>query len=274
MLNILVSYAYLNKSLLDILERNKSCVRFVLDSGAFTAWKSGNSISVDDYCNFIEALPSTPWRYFTLDKIGDPEGSKKNYDIMLKRGFKPIPIFTRGENIKMLEEYYSTSDVVGIGGLVRTPNNKGFINGIMRYVGKRHCHWLGFTSTDYLKRYKPYMCDSSSWTGALIYGRMELYDKNGEFVSCSKDTFIKKPPLDVLRLLKEFEVNPADLAVASNWKNSGKGDYPTEKVAFRSFVKFQRDIGKNLGTKMFMAVASDWQARLAIEAYNFWEAKR
>lgn len=272
-LNLLVAYPYMSKQVVDVLASNQEKIRFVLDSGAFTAWKAKKEIKLDDYCRFIESLPFEPWRYFTLDVIGDPHKSMENYKIMLDRGFKPVPIFTRGECPSVLDEYYKTSDVVGIGGLVGTKANKGFVNGIMQHVAGRKVHWLGFTSTDYIKFYKPYMCDSSSWASALIYGSVKLYDKAGRFVSCSKKDFINKPSESVLRILKEYEIDTAEFASAGNWKNSGKGDYPTEKVAFRSFVKYQRDITKHTGTLMFMAVASDWQAKLANDAYDFWERK-
>lgn len=273
-LNILVAYPYMTPPVQKILMENQGHIRFVLDSGAFTAWKAGKPIALDDYCRFIESLPFAPWRYFTLDVIGDPHASMQNYETMLKRGFKPVPIFTRGEDLSVLDDYYKTSDVVGIGGLVGTGGNKGFVNGIMRSVGKRKVHWLGFTNIDYLKHYRPYMCDSSSWAGALIYGSMKLFDKAGRFVTCSKQDFMKKPSADLLRILKEYEVDPSELAIAGSWKNSGKGDYPTEKVAFRSFVKYQRNITKHLGTRMFMAVTSNWQVKLAIDAYQFWERKQ
>lgn len=273
-LNLLVAYPYMKKPTIEVLAENQDCIRFVLDSGAFTAWKAGKSVNIDDYCRFIDSLPFKPWRYFTLDVIGDPEASMKNYEIMLKRGYNPVPIFTRGEDPSVLDDYYKTSDVVGIGGLVGTGGNKGFVNGIMNHVAGRKVHWLGFTSVDYIKYYKPYMCDSSSWVMALTYAQMKLYDKGGRFVSLSKKDFMTHPKPDAIRLLREYELNPADFAISSNWKNSGKGTYPTEKAAFRSFVKFQRDIHMNVGTKMFMAVSCDWQVKLSLEAYQFWKGKR
>lgn len=273
-LNLLVAYPYMKAQTINALVGCQSQVRFVLDSGAFTAWKAGKEVNIDEYCKFIESLPFKPWRYFTLDVIGDPHKSLKNYEIMLNRGFNPVPIFTRGEDPSVLDDYYKTSDVVGIGGLVGTKGNKGFVNGIMDHVGKRKVHWLGFTSVDYIKYYKPYMCDSSSWVMALTYAQMKLYDKGGKFISLSKQDFMKSPSADAIRLLREYDLNPSDFAVASNWKNSGRGNYPTEKAAFRSFVKFQRDIELNVKTKMFMAVSSDWQVNLSVEAYNFWENKR
>ncbi|CAB4133818.1 hypothetical protein UFOVP263_13 [uncultured Caudovirales phage] len=273
-LNLLVAYPYMKPSTIAALNACQSQTRFVLDSGAFTAWKAGKEVNIDEYCRFIETLPFKPWRYFTLDVIGDPARSMKNYETMLKRGFNPVPIFTRGEHPSVLDDYYKTSDVVGIGGLVGTGGNKGFVNGIMKHVGKRKVHWLGFTSVDYIKFYKPYMCDSSSWVMALTFAQMKLYDKGGKFISLAKKDFMTQPKPEAIRLLKEYDLNPADFAISANWKNSGKGNYPTEKAAFRSFVKFQRDIQINVQTKMFMAVSSDLQVNLSVEAYNFWEGKR
>ena len=273
-LNILVAYPYMDKRTTELLTANQDRLRFLLDSGAFTAWKAGKEIKVDDYCRFIDSLPIKPWRYFTLDAIGDPHKTLKNYETMLERGYNPVPIFTRGESLEIIDHYYKTSDVVGVGGLVGTKGNRGFVNGVMQRVGDRKVHWLGFTSMDYIKRYRPYMCDSSSWIGALRYAQMKLYDKNGIFVSCSKKDFQKMPNQNVLRLLREYEVDIKSLSLSSNWKNSGCGKYPVEKVAFRSYVKLQNDVERNIRTKMFMAIASDCQVKLTVEAHIFWRGKK
>ena len=63
-LNTLIAYPYLKPDAVEMLRARADQVRFVLDSGAFTAWKSGNPIALDDYCRFIEGLPIKPWRYF------------------------------------------------------------------------------------------------------------------------------------------------------------------------------------------------------------------
>lgn len=273
-LNLLLAYPYMDRATETLLAAKKDEIRFVLDSGAFTAWKAGKSIQIDDYCRFVEGMTFEPWRYFTLDVIGDPEASLKNYDLMVARGFKPLPIFTRGEDPSVIDYYYSTSDVVGIGGLVGTKGNKGFINGIMSHVGRRKVHWLGFTSVEFLKHYRPYMCDSSSWASALIYASLKIYAGKGRFISCTKKDFAKRPRQEILDVLDEYEIDPRELAKESNWKNSGVGNYPTEKIAFRSYVRYQRDIEANLKTKMFMAVSCEWQAKLSLEAFEFWEARQ
>ena len=59
-LNILIAYPYFSKSPDAYIKslnniKNKK-FRFLLDSGAFTAWKAGNEINIDDYCSFLENL--------------------------------------------------------------------------------------------------------------------------------------------------------------------------------------------------------------------------
>jgi hypothetical protein len=272
-LNLLLAYPYLKAPALEALRQAGSRVRFLLDSGAFTAWKSGSPIALDDYCRFLERLPVTPWRYFTLDVIGDPKASLANYEIMRRRGFKPMPIFTRGDEPDILEYYYSTSDVVGIGSGVGTPKRRGFINGVMTLAKGRRVHWLGFTDVDYLKYYRPYMADSSTWATALQYAVLKLYDRNGRSFKVSKQDFARRPSPDVRRILDTYEISPSVLAVKGNWKNSGSGKYPIEWATLRSSVRCQLDVGRALDTHLFMAVTSDMQIRLALDAYDFWQAR-
>jgi hypothetical protein len=264
-LNILVAYPYMKPPVIEILKNNQEHVRFLLDSGAFTAWKSGKPIELDDYCKFIEGLPFKPWRYFTLDKIGDAEGSYKNYEIMLRRGFTPIPIFTRGENILMVDEYYKTSDVLGVGGLVGTSGNKGFVKGIMAKIGDRKAHWLGFTEKNFVAHYKPYMCDSSSWEGGARFGSFSLYAGGGKYISLNRKDFTEKPSLDICKKLKDYDVDVYDLAKESNWHG---GRSINRILNARSAVKASLDIEKKLGTKQFCACTTGLALNLLIEGYD------
>lgn len=272
--NILISYYYIDNRMIDKLSENKDTTRFLLDSGAFSAWKAGKTIKVDDYCNFIEKITPTinPWRYFTLDVVGDPLKTQENYEIMLKRGFKPIPIFTRGENISSIDDFYKNSDVVGIGGLVQTKKNKQFVNAVMKKIGKRKVHWLGFTKINYLKHYKPYMCDSSTPTFAFRYARLGLYVGNGKFISYGKSDFLKKPNATITRIFKELEVDPKIFSKSENWKNTGIVCKPNdfENAVYRSYVKYQLEVEKNLGTKLFIACATTWQLYSALSGHGFW----
>lgn len=264
-LNLLVAYPYLKKDVINLISENEQHIRFLLDSGAFTAWKAGKPILLDDYCRFIESLPFKPWRYFTLDVIGNPHESLKNYEIMLSRGFKPVPIFTRGEDIKMIDEYYKTSDVVGIGGLVGTEGGKGFVKGIMNVVGDRKVHWLGFTNKVFVSHYKPYMCDSSSWEGGARFGQFSLYVNNGNYVNLKRTDFKKRPSDQVCTLLRDYNVSVSDLSKEESWRG---GRSINRILNARSAVRASLDIEKKLGTKQFCAAATNLAVSLLVEGFK------
>lgn len=252
-LNLLAAYPYVSQPLISELKKGGDDIRFLLDSGAFTAWKAGKPIKLDDYCRFIESLPIKPWRYFTLDVIGDAEASMRNYETMLERGFKPVPIFTRGENLEALDYYYQTSDVVGIGGLVGTRGNKGFINGVMKAVGKRRVHWLGFTSLEYLKKYRPYMCDSSTWESGARYATIQLYMGGGQFEIIKKQDFASRLNERVLKRIKRLGFDPFVLRKSESWAG---GPSVSRNLCAASGVAFSVDVEKNLGTRLFNALTT------------------
>jgi hypothetical protein len=259
LLNVLVAYPYATPPMLKRLAEYRDSIRFVLDSGAFTAWKAGKPIELDDYCRFLEQLPVKPWRYFLLDVIGDPHGTMRNYETMLKRGFKPVPIFTRGEDPIVLEDYYKTSEVVGIGGLVGTRRNRGFVNGIMKHVGNRKVHWLGFTVPEFVLHYRPYMCDSSSFDSPLRFGILSLYVGRGKMIKVRSKDFIARPSQDVIDAVRRYGEDPAKLALKSEWVNSGRNRTTLERLTYKSAVMMNRDLEARSGSKIFFACTAEWK---------------
>jgi hypothetical protein len=264
LLNLLVAYPYARTTEIEFIKENIDRIRIVIDSGAFTAWKAGKPIALDDYCKFLEALPFKPWRYFTLDMVGDPHGSLKNYQTMLSRGFKPVPIFTRGEDPQVLDEYYKTSDVVGIGGLVGTQGNKGFVKGIMKLVNGRRVHLLGFTNLAFLKVFKPYMADSSSWEMGARFASCPLYLGGGApLVSIRKDTVHKQLKDEKIRAaIRALKLEPDDFLKPEMWK----GGYSiTRRTGARSMVRLSTEVGEKLGTKLFLAATTQYACKLLLE---------
>jgi hypothetical protein len=267
-----MAYPYLKQASIDII-KNLQDSRVIIDSGAFTAWKAGKTIDINEYCSFIKNLPFEPWKYFMLDVIGDPNKTKKNYEVMLGQGLHPIPIFTRGDDLTELDNYYKTSDIVGVGGLVGTKGNNGFVKGIMEKINGRKVHLLGFTKADFISYYRPYMCDSSSWAMTLLYGTIKLYVGKGKFKSISKKDCIKKPTKEIIDLLEWYGEDYKLLQYAKQWKNSGRGDSVIERLATKSYPLFQYDIHKNFNTKYFLAVASELQIQLLYQGFKFWKDK-
>jgi hypothetical protein len=266
-LNLLVAYPYLKGRMLETLKAHEAYTRLVVDSGAFTAWKAGKPIALDDYCQFLETLPVTPWRYFTLDVIGDPHGTMKNYETMLARGFKPVPIFTRGEDPSVLDDLYKTSDLVGVGGLVGTQGNTGFVNGIMAKIGTRRVHWLGFTRIEFLRVHRPYMCDASSWEGGARFGVMQLYIGGGRLRTIQRGgEFAKRPPPEVTLTLQRYGFEPSDLRHEASWRG---GPSLNRRICAASWVAYSLDVQKHLGTLMFLAVAASEGCGMLADAYRY-----
>lgn len=264
-LNLLVAYPYITPEIIALIQEGQQDIRFLVDSGAFTAWKAGKPVQLDDYCRFIETLPVTPWRYFTLDVIGDPHGTMHNYETMLARGFNPVPIFTRGEDISVLEDYYKTSEVVGIGGLVGTQGNKGFVNGIMEKVADRKVHWLGFTRADFIRHYRPYMCDASSWESGARYGTAQIYMGRGNFAKVSRTEFAQRPDSKILSRIKQLGVEADEMRFEQSWRG---GDSLCRRLCATSGVAYSLDVQKNLGTLMFCAAAASLGARLLYDGFH------
>jgi hypothetical protein len=265
-LNLLIAYPYYDERFAKALQGHDEDVRLLLDSGAYTAWRSGKPIDVDDYCRFIENLPVQPWRYFALDVVGDPAGTMRNFEVMVKRGFKPVPIFTRGEDISVVEDYYKHSDVVGIGGLVRTPRKKQFVNGVMKQIGKRRVHWLGFTDTEYLRHYRPYMCDTNSWDYGSQYGKTYLYMGMGgaPFYQLWRLEMDKQPPDAVMERIRDLGFDPYLFRKSATWHG---GWSINRKLCVASYLEFSLDVQRYLGTLMFNAVAAGDSAEQFIKAF-------
>jgi len=263
-LNILIAYPYMKPDTISFLNDNKDHIRFLLDSGAFTAWKANKTISLDEYCNFIERLPFKPWRYFNLDVVGNPEASYGNYETMLNRGLNPIPVFTRGEDIRMIDEYYKTSDVIAIGGLVGTEKNTGFLKGIMNKIGNRKVHWLGFVRHNFVNNYKPYMCDASSWSHASRNGDLKVYLGKGIIKNYRRKDFINKPDQNILSILNSYDIKADDLKSMANWKSHKW----LTKIASRMWVRRSLESEKYINTYLFLACASTHDLNYCLDGYK------
>ena len=266
-LNLLVAYPYMSQVKIDLIRQNSGVIRFLLDSGAFTAQQLGKKISLDEYCKFIESLPFEPWKYFTLDVIGNPEKTIRNYETMLARGFKPVPILTQGESFSVMDEFWKTSDVVGVGGLVDVPlkEKQRFIYKVMKHSNGRRVHWLGFTNDQFVKHFRPYMCDSSAFTGADRFGQLMIYQGNGRYKMLKKSEFSKKPDEADLRKIASWGFNPYELKSIRNWHG---GEALSSKISARSYVEKSCDYEKNLSVKLFLAAAADLATINLVNAIN------
>jgi len=267
LLNILVAYPYLTADALAMLRNAGNRVRWVLDSGAFTAWKTGKIIDLDEYCRCIESLPVAPWRYFVLDVVGDPQRTRENYETMLRRGLNPVPIFTRGEKRAALDEYYKTSDVVGFGGLVGTKASSrlAYVHSTVKANKGRRVHLLGFTQMDHIKALRPYMCDSSSWEAAKRYGGAFVYMGLGRFVLFNRKSAQEKPSADIVERMYAMGFPVSELAQEAKWR--GRGGL-SRKVSAASWICASMELERNVGTHLFLSVTELTAMRVLIEQHE------
>ena len=269
-LNILVAYPYMSPQIVELLKAHSHMTRFLLDSGAFTAWKAGKTIELDQYSGFIRSLPIKPWRYFALDVVGDAHKSMTNYQSMLQSGLSPIPVFTRGEVLSALDEYYKTSDVVGIGGLVQTKGNKAFVKGIMKHIGSRRVHLLGFGNHDFIGYFRPYSYDSSSWSSGVRFGNISLYDRNGRWLKKFGKPDMPYLTEDHKKQLRIYGYTLEQLRDPKEWVNDGRNQSAVQCIPYRAWTKYLIDVQLKLKSKFFIAVSNEYQLRGMLEAFTYW----
>lgn len=156
-----------------------------LDSGAFSAWTLGATMSLPDYCEYIKTnmdilrVEDGDVMASVLDGIGDPLQTWRNQYEMELRGVRPLPCFHFGEPEEYLEHYVKNYNYITIGGMVgKTPEtlsrwldrmwDRHMVDGSGR--AKIKVHGFGLTSIPLMERYPWYSCDSSSWIQATAFG--------------------------------------------------------------------------------------------------------
>lgn len=270
-LNILVAYPYMKKNLVEGLVKHGDRINFLLDSGAFTAWKSGKPIELNQYCDFLDSLPMKPWRYFALDVVGDPKATMSNYEKMLERGYKPMPVFTPSQDFADIDRYYQTSDLIGCGGLTDKYGSDGirYLTKVMNHVKGRKIHLLGYTKPDYIKHFRPFSCDSSSWTRAQRYGLCDLYVGNGTYLSFTRRQAASHPKPHIIEAIKRLGFSLSDFMLEENWRKSRN---IARIASARSWTKYMIDAKKAINTNIFLALGALDDLELALENWDYWNA--
>jgi hypothetical protein len=176
-------------------------IEMLIDSGAYSAWRQGNPINLDEYCTFLEANLDWIWRYVALDVInpGNPNvaasESYNNYLAMRNRGLSPIPVFHVGEDISWLHRLVDAgADYIGlsassIGSRVQIDDWYAMcFDHLTDKAGlpivKTHAFGEGRESC--LSRFPWYSADSSSWLYAAQRSAV-IRLANGQKVSCRTD---------------------------------------------------------------------------------------
>lgn len=182
--NILASYAYLNNDKVFCdwcfgLHKD-GIANVMIDSGAFTlhnAKQKRDWLTVDNYCRFLEKYENYCEKYVMLDVVGNDIQSKKNYELMVSRGFEPMFVFTMfDKDWQYLNETLGTNPNICVAGGVTTKGDwmtKRFQD-VSVHTGKRaKVHGLGYVTFPKMFQVPLVSVDSSSWKqAALCYGTL------------------------------------------------------------------------------------------------------
>tara|TARA_R110000803_G_scaffold51337_1_gene106192 strand:- start:7189 stop:7965 length:777 start_codon:yes stop_codon:yes gene_type:complete len=247
---------------LDVLKKYSGKCDLIIDSGAFTAYKTGRVIKLSEYIDFINSCPFKMKHYANLDVIGDADASMENYEIMLREGLSPVPVFTRGAPVKHLEKYFESSEVVAVGGIKSMKNTEGFLHEVMKQADGRKIHWLGYGKGEMLAKYKPYSCDTSSWLSGLRYGSMSVYLGKGVFKSFSSRNakMIRK----YSGRIRKLNANPSLLADPEKCKGDINKNVAGQ-ITLKSYVAYSDEVKEAFGVNYHLACAQWRQLEEAIK---------
>lgn len=161
-------------------------VDFFADSGAFTAYTSGKTVTVKQYAAWLAAHAHVINCAATLDVIGDPAATARNTTELQDRvgdQVYVIPIFHVGSPWPDLEKLCAEHPYVGLGGGVAVGQRESaFMQWLIRChrIGRDHgavFHGFGMTKPPYPDKLPFYSVDSSYWSSAVRNGTLGLYDR-------------------------------------------------------------------------------------------------
>jgi len=271
---VLMSYAYIKEDVIELLADPEVHKYFdiLIDSGAYTTFKSGKSIDIDKYINFIDNLPFPVTGYFTLDSIGNPELTRKNYDLIRREGLDPIPVFTRRDKPKDFEYYYETAGYVGIGGIAGTQGCRDHLINLYEsgLLTNKKVHWLGFIQHDFLLHYKPFSCDTTSWLKGMRFA-CGWYYANRRYRTFTKSNF-KDHELKVF--CARYGFDSYILGKESSWRRLNSISPFCQVLQFYAAYEYLLMLKKRVGVKLYLSI-SDYtinvHLRMMLENYNnFW----
>jgi len=164
----------------------------MLDSGAYSAWKKGIKINIDEYIKFVEDNREYIDVYINLDVIDNGQASFDNWKYMRSCGLNPVPVYHASTDVKYLIKYLKEVDYIGIGGIVtwtRKQRLQSFDRLWSTYlvdffgIPTHKVHAMGMTSLQLMLRYPWYSVDSTSWVLTGRFGSIFVPRyRNGEYI--------------------------------------------------------------------------------------------
>jgi hypothetical protein len=171
-LNCLVTFPYVKawNTFQDKLDQKWPAKSKILDSGAYSVWKSGHTIDFEAY--MAEALKPDWDHVVALDVIGSAEGSLNNALASKARGLNVIPVFHYGEPWDILLEYKKQFPYIGIGGSHIMGKQIEWLEQCFARVYPHRIHLFGCSRLNLLQKYPFFSADTASWHTGVRFGRL------------------------------------------------------------------------------------------------------
>lgn len=189
--DILESFHYLRtgKTMVESIHRDhrEKPRRIFLDSGAYSAFTKGVTITVEEYSSFIHKNREIIDFAANLDDLSSKdknvaaEATWRNQRLLEKavpKGMYVLPVYHVREDVKHLKRLLDNYEFIAIGGMVpeSIPDLKQILDELWgRYLtdakgrARIRVHGFGLTTISLLRRYPWYSVDSTSWSA---YSRM------------------------------------------------------------------------------------------------------
>lgn len=158
--NLLVAFP-----LLDLFEKHRkdfNIQKWVLDSGAFSAWNSGVQISLKNY--MIACKSCDACEVVGLDDINDVTVTQRNLGTMWSQGIRAIPVFHQGESEAHLQWCCKYADKIGVGS--RKKGRKDWLKQVMAKIWPKKVHGFSLAGREVLDLVPFDSVDASSWATA------------------------------------------------------------------------------------------------------------
>lgn len=162
---LLVSFAYFKQF---SAQRERYCFRdYSLDSGAFTAKKTGIPVDLDGYtaaCQRLLADDPQCTEVFALDEIGNPEASLRNTETMWRVGVQAIPTYHYGSPVEALLELRRYPKIA-LGGAVglHAKEKRRWVEACFARLWPKRIHGFGMMARDLLFAVPFESVDASNW---------------------------------------------------------------------------------------------------------------
>lgn len=224
-LRILFSYHYYkNEDIAQLLHDDFAgidCDVF-FDSGAYSAWTTGSTITVDEYVAWLKKWGHLCSCAAALDVIGDAKASyEQTEELRAKLGevsFPIIPVYHSNDEggFVWLDRYLKAGyDYIGIsptGSIYR--DKKAYRAWLAECFRRRPAHvryhGFGVTHLQFLKEFPWYSVDSTTWMTGFFFAELRLFDSNrGQLVNVR--TRDRKSILQNSKLLDEYKLSARDV---------------------------------------------------------------